>query len=155
VNQGSIPNVTPRPAATAPKIGLPQLVVGALIVLVVIFGLYKIFKHHESHAEHLAVVVTRALANNDMRPVESDFNAIRRPELANHAKVGRLSDFVNAKGNFKGLTEDTPAGSPTLDHHFIAHFSNGDLQERLELDEDGKIAKFDVRSLGSTSSSSE
>jgi hypothetical protein len=150
-----MPNVTPRssgapgaPGAQKPRIALPRLILIVAIVLVLLFAIDKLVIHHENHAEHLATVVTEAIAANDMAPVASQFNALRRPELANRARVGRLSDFVNAKGAFKNVHEDTPAGSPALYHHFIAHFANGDLQERLELDDDGKIAKFDVRSLG-------
>jgi hypothetical protein len=151
-------NVTPRipgspgmPGAQKPRFSLRQIIIVVAIVLVVLLVINKFVIRHETHAEHLATVVTEALAANNMAPVESQFNALRRPELENRARVGRLSDFVNAKGAFKNVSEDTPAGSPALYHHFIAHFANGDLQERLELDDDGKIAKFDVRSLGAQS----
>jgi Ca2+/H+ antiporter len=142
MNQPSLTNVTPvtRPR---PRSRTPQIAVAVLVVLIAAY-LVKHFFFHESHAQHLAVVVTRALANNDMRPVEPAFNAIRRPELENHAKVGRLSDFVNAEGTFQGVKEDTPADSPAGFHHFIAHFSKGDLVETLTLDSEGKIASFQV-----------
>jgi hypothetical protein len=143
MSQTSLPNVTPRKPG-APSASRPQIVV-AVLVLIIVAYFVKHFFFHESHAKHLAVVVTQALANNDMRPVEPSFNAIRRPELENHAKVGRLSDFVNAEGKFKGVSEDTPSGSPDGYHHFIAHFDKGDLAEDLTLDSEGKIANFHVR----------
>jgi hypothetical protein len=153
-----MPNVTPRvpgapgmPGAQKPRITLPRLIVCVVLVILALLFVDKFLIRHETHAEHLATIVTEAIAANNMAPVESQFNALRRPELENHARVGRLSDFVNAKGAFKNVREDTPPGSPALYHHFIVHFANGDLQERLELDDDGKIAKFNVRSLGSQS----
>ncbi|MBD5634436.1 MAG: hypothetical protein IAI49_08165 [Candidatus Eremiobacteraeota bacterium] len=136
--------MTPRTPGGAP-LNKSRVPIIAAAVLVIAFVLYHFLHHRESHAEHLAVVVTRALAANDMRPVEPDFNALRRPELENRAKVGRLSDFVNAEGAFKGVKDDTPSGSAEGYHHFIAHFDKGDLAEDLTLDADGKIAKFDVR----------
>jgi hypothetical protein len=150
MSQTSLPNVTPTGTPTsAARKPLPIPLI-AVVVLLVAFALYHFLHPRESHAAHLAVVVTQALANNDMRPVAPSFNAIPRAELSNHAKVGRLSDFVNAEGAFKGVTEDTPSGSPAGFHHFTAHFDKGDLTETLTLDADGKIAKFNVKPKDST-----
>jgi hypothetical protein len=145
MNQPQLTNVTPgapgRPGAPARRTFSTPLV--AAIVLVLLLLVYRLL-HHANHYEHLANDVTKALVNNDMRPVEPEFNALRRPELENRAKVGALSNFVNAEGAFKGVKEDTPSGSPDGFHHFIAHFAKGDLSENLTVDADGKIAKFDV-----------
>jgi hypothetical protein len=111
-----------------------------------IWAVYALF-NHENRYEKLADRVTKAIANNDMRPVESDFNALRRPQLEDRGKVGRLSDFVNAEGAFKSVKEDTTAGSQAGYHHFIAHFDKGDLAEDLTVDDDGKIADFHVKPL--------
>jgi hypothetical protein len=136
-------NVTPGTPGTAVRKSNLRAPLVAAIVLVLLLLVYRLF-HHANHYEHLADDVTKALVNNDMRPVENEFNALRRPELENRAKVGALSNFVNDEGAFKGVKEDTPSGSPDGYHRFVAHFEKGDLSEELTVDADGKIAKFDV-----------
>ena len=74
---------------------------------------FNVFRHHENRYEKLASDVTKAIAANNMRPVEGDFNALRRPQLEDRGKVGQLSDFVNADGAFKSVKEDTPADAKT------------------------------------------
>ena len=136
-----------RPGGASPARRMSPLV---LVLGVVLFALlfYRL-THGANSSERLATDVTRAIANNDMRPVEKEFNAIRRPELENHARVGRLSDFVNEDGALKSVKEDTPSGSAAGYHHFIAHFEKGDREEKMMLDGDGKIAAFKVLPLAS------
>ena len=119
-----------QPARARNRIGVP------IAVAVVIVALFV-----------LADRITKALAANDMRPVEPEFNALRRPQLESHGKVGRLSDFVNREGAFKRTKEDTPKDAPAGYHHFIAQFEKGNLSEDLTLDGDGKVANFHVRPL--------
>jgi hypothetical protein len=133
-------------AATAPPFDVRRFVIGVVVLFLLIWAVYALF-NHENRYESLADRVTKAIANNDMRPVESDFNALRRPQLEDRGKVGRLSDFVNAEGAFKSVKEDTTAGSQAGYHHFIAHFDKGDLAEDLTVDDDGKIADFHVKPL--------
>jgi hypothetical protein len=94
--------------------------------------------------EKQADMVTKAIVANDMRPVEKDFNALVRPKLENRAKVGMLSDQLNALGAFKGAKEDTPSGAPPRAHKFVATFEKAAWTECLVYDEDGKISNFDV-----------
>ena len=154
MNQPGLVNVTPQGGggrtATARKSNLRAPIVAAIVLLLLLLA-WRAF-HHENRYEHLATDVTKALLNNDMRPVEGKFNALRRPELENRAKVGSLSNFVNAEGGFKGVKEDTPAGSADGYHHFVAHFDKGDLSEDLTVDSEGKIAKFDVHPVQSAQS---
>jgi hypothetical protein len=119
----------------------------AVVVLFLVIWVVKSLFFHANHYEALADRVTKAIAGNDMRPVEGEFNALRRPQLEDRGKVGRLSDFVNAEGAFKSVKEDTPSGSQAGYHHFIAHFDKGDLAEDLTVDADGKIADFHVKPL--------
>ena len=133
-----------RTTATRPRLPVP-LILGALVVLAVLWFVL----HHENRYEKLAADVTKAIAANDMRPVEKEFNAIRRPQLHDRGKVGRLSDFVNAYGGFKGVKEDTPSGSKDGFHHFIAHFDKGERSEDMTLDAEGKLADFHVRPIES------
>jgi hypothetical protein len=147
---GTATPLTPSPgsggAATARPYDLRRIVIGVVVFIVLIWAVKRVF-FHENHYEALADRVTKAIAANDMRPVEGEFNALRRPQLEDRGKVGRLSDFVNADGTFKGAKEDTPSGSQAGYHHFIAHFDKGDLAEDLTVDADGKIADFHVKPL--------
>lgn len=107
-----------------------------------------------NHNEQMADQVTKAIVANDMRPVESDFNAIVRPKLLNRAKVGELSDELNALGAFKGVKEVENKDAKTGEHDFDARFEKATWHEVLVLDSDGKIAAFYVhapRAAGSTS----
>jgi hypothetical protein len=121
-----------------------KLAVPVAIAIALLFGANKLL-HHENRYEKLATDVTKALAANDMRPVEKDFNAITRAKLADRGKVGTLSDFVNAEGALASMKEDTPSGSNPNFHHFVATFKNGKRAEDLTVDNDGKIADFHVR----------
>jgi hypothetical protein len=133
-------NVTPVPPAQRPT-RRPLIV--AAVLLVLIFGGLRLI-HHENRYEATADAVTKAIANNDMAPVVGDFNAIRRPELADRARVGRLSNMVVPLGAFKGSKEITPPNSAPGFHEFTEMFANGTLDEKYELDADGKIVKFHI-----------
>lgn len=122
---------------------LLPLGLGALVLI----GAFNLFSHHQNRYEKLATDVTKALAANDMRRVEPEFNALRRPQLEDRGKVGQLSDFVNADGALKWIKEDTPAGAKAGYHHFTAEFDKGNLSEDLTVDSDNKIADFHVRPL--------
>ena len=131
---------TARAAGPARKFAVPIVVVA----IALLFGANKLL-HHENRYEKLATDVTKALAANDMRPVQKEFNAITRAKLADRGKVGTLSDFVNADGALISMKEDTPSGSDPNYHHFVATFKNGTRTEDLTVDSDGKIADFHVR----------
>ncbi len=128
------------PAARGPR----KLVVPILIGLAVFLGANRLL-HHENRYEKLATNVTKAIAANDMHPVDKEFNALTRVKLADRGTVGRLSDFVNADGALKSVKEDTPSGSTAGYHHFVATFATGKRSEDLTVDADGKIADFHVR----------
>jgi hypothetical protein len=146
-----VKQITPASPAPAPLAGAPP---SRLRVILIAFGLFivlgvlaNMLLHRGNHYERLADRITTAIANNDMRPVENEFNALRRPQLHDRGKVGRLSDFVNAKGAFKEVKEDTPSGSRAGYHHFVAHFEKGDLGEDMTLDVEGRVADFHVKPL--------
>ncbi|GAC1396223.1 MAG: hypothetical protein NVSMB59_15150 [Vulcanimicrobiaceae bacterium] len=138
---GGMPPPYRRPGRTG---GPRKLVVPIVIAIVAIFGANKLL-HHENRYEKLATTVTQAIAANDMRPVEKEFNALTREKLRDRGKVGQLSDFVNADGKLKKIVEDTPGNSPAGFHHFVATFEKGQRTEDLTVDTDGKIADFHVR----------
>ena len=130
-----------RPPA---KYGVRQIVIVAIIVIAVFLIVDKLIIHHRNRYESTADAITKAIAHNDMQPVLHAFNAIDRPELQDRARVGHLSDLVVTMGAFKGSKEDTPAGSPEGYHHFIERFDKGTLEEKYQLDADGKITKFHI-----------
>jgi len=146
VPSGGVPGGPPSGGARLPLpkglgVSLP-LILG----IVVLLSAFNILRHHENPYERLAGDVTRALEANNMRPVESDFNALRRPQLEDRGKVGSLSDFVNAEGALKSISEDrAKPDAPVGYHHFTAYFDKGNLSEDLTVDADGKIANFHVR----------
>jgi len=146
---GGTPPPSPSPppfragGSRAPS-GPRKLVVPIVIALAVFFGANKLL-HHENRYEKLATDVTKAIAANDMHPVDKEFNALTREKLHDRGKVGQLSDFVNADGKLKKIKEDTPSGSAPGFHHFVATFENGQRAEDLTVDADGKIADFHVR----------
>lgn len=115
-----------------------------IVLLVVVVAAWLLLRPHENKAERLATDVTQAIAKNDMRPVEKDFNALRRPQLEDRAKVGRLSNDVIALGALKSIKEDTPKDSPAGYHHFTAQFDKATWVEDLTLDGDGKISAFHI-----------
>lgn len=124
---------------------------GAMIPLIlgiaVLVSAVNVFRHHENRYERLASDVTHALAANDMRPVEKEFNAVTRPKLEDRGKVGNLSDFVNADGKLKSVKEQAqPEGKPNV-HLFVATFEKGQRAEDLTVDSDGKIVDFHVKPL--------
>ena len=143
--QGTAPALAPSgtslPAAPKPaRSPLPLVIVVAAVIALGWF----FFHPRENSNEKLATEVTQAIVNNDMRPVEKDFNALRRPLLENRERVGRLSDTLVALGKLKSIKEDTPQGKPTDYHHFQATFERATWVEDMTLDGDGKISAFHV-----------
>jgi hypothetical protein len=118
---------------------------GKLAALAAALGLGLAACGGENHYEQLADQVTKAIVVNDMRPVEKDFNALARPQLENRAKVGALSDQLNALGTFSGAHEDKSAeGTDPNIHVFKAVFSKGAWQIMMRIDADGKISAFQI-----------
>jgi hypothetical protein len=115
-----------------------------IVLLVVLVAGWLLLRPHENKAERLATDVTKAIQQNNMQPVEKEFNALRRPELENRAKVGRLSDQVVALGALKSIKEDTPKDAPAGYHHFVAQFDKATWVEDITLDSDGKISAFHI-----------
>ena len=142
-------NVTPVAPAQRPPNRRNQILAIVVLVLLV-YAATRLFGHHENKYEKLADEVTTAIANNDMTPVIGDFNAIRRPELEDRGRVGRLSDMVVALGKFEGSTEITPANAPSGGHEFTEKFANGTLDEKYVLDADGKIVTFHIQPPSTT-----
>ncbi len=137
-------NVTPgrRPQSRAPRALGRQLFVFAIVVVTAL--VFRLVVPHTNRYERLADNVTKAILANNMKPVEGEFNALRRPQLEDRAKVGQLSDDLTALGAFKGVKETTPSGASEGYHTFAARFDKATWSEDMTLDADGKIAAFHV-----------
>lgn len=90
----------------------------------------------------LADQVTRAVYNNDMAGVTSNFNGNLASQVT-RASVGTLSDKMHALGNYQSLTE-TATDIPSRRYSFDAKFDKGDMTIGLRLDANGKIAAYRV-----------
>jgi hypothetical protein len=169
VDPSDIKNVTPLPAAEAPGAISPAaggsvgtlakpprnmraIAIAAVLALVLLLGVYKLFHHHRSTYEATADAVTIAIQKNDMTPVLHKFNAIDVPELEDRERVGRLSNLLAPLGAFKGSKEITSAGDNPGVHEFTETFADGTKFEKYKLDADGKIVKFYIGDPPSTSS---
>lgn len=100
----------------------------------------------ENANEKLADEVTRAVQANDVSPVEKNFNALVRPKMT-HASVGRLADQLAPLGKLKRNHEVAANGQPATHHEFNAEFDKGSAHESMDLDADGKIAKWWVTAI--------
>ena len=90
----------------------------------------------------LADQVTRAVYNNDMAGVTSNFNSDLASQVT-RASVGTLSDKMHALGNYQSITE-AATDIPSRRYTFDAKFDNGDMTVFVRLDTDGKIAAYRV-----------
>ena len=149
MTQPALPTQAPRTTIPTPVNRQRSTILAVIAVLVAVFLLSRLLPH-ENRYERLATKITQAIANNDMRPVEKNFNAIRRPELQDRARVGNLSNLVTPLGKLKRSKEDTPAGSPEGYHQFVEQFDKGTLLEKYQLDADGKVVKFHLGPSAST-----
>ena len=92
--------------------------------------------------QKLADSVTRAVYNNDMSGVTSNFSSDVAPQVT-RASLGMLSDQLHAMGNYQGLTE-TATDVPAQRYTFEAKFDKGDMTVQMRLDASGKIAAYRV-----------
>ncbi len=92
--------------------------------------------------QKLADSVTRAVYNNDMSGVTSNFSTDVAPQVT-RASLGVLSDQMHSMGNYQGLTE-TATDVPAKRYTFDAKFDKGDMTVQMRLDANGKIAAYRV-----------
>ena len=90
----------------------------------------------------LADTVTKAVYDNDMATVQSNFDSSLAPQVT-RASLGLLSDKMHSLGNYQGLTE-TATDIPARRYMFDAKFDKGDMSVAMRLDSDGKIAAYRV-----------
>lgn len=88
-----------------------------------------------------ADAMTRAVINNDMRPVMKDIDPSLEGQIT-RIRVAELSDELNAQGAYKGLTDATKEAWCDKTRYtgcYVANFANRPYQEVIKLGSDGKI----------------
>jgi hypothetical protein len=136
----SVPNVIPRRAPVSSPRGRQIMI--AVIAVLAILVLIKIFKPHENRYEKLAYDVTIALQNNDVDSVKKYQNA-ETATLVTRGIVGRAADRLAPLGKLKSVKETTPSGSPDRVHEFDVAFDKGRVHEKIKVDPDFKIVRFE------------
>ncbi|PZR58325.1 MAG: hypothetical protein DLM50_04230 [Candidatus Meridianibacter frigidus] len=93
--------------------------------------------------------ITNAVIANNMDPVRADFDSQAQVQIT-RVRVARLSDELNSEGKFQGVKERPSSGSSAPNtHYFNAPFEKHVYEEKLVLDDDGKVREWDVREKAS------
>jgi hypothetical protein len=93
----------------------------------------------ENRNEREADRITRAVTDNDLRPVQND---IAKGVTITRVKVALWSDELNAQGKLLSVKETTAGCDPGW-HCFNVKFQKHDYVERMRFDENGKVADWD------------
>jgi hypothetical protein len=139
----SVPNARPMSTPVNPR--GRQLVI-AVVVLIVIVLLVKIFSPHENRYEKLANQLTVALQNNDVDAVRKLQNA-ETATMINRGVVGRAADVFAPLGKIKKVKETTPSDAPERVHEFEVSFDKGNVREKMKVDPDFKIVRFQYEKI--------
>jgi hypothetical protein len=139
----SMPTIAPRRTTTA---GNPRgrLLLVAFIAALLIFEIWRLLFGHENKYEKLAYNVTLALQNNNLAEVKKYQNA-ETATLINRGIVGRAADRLAPLGKLKSVKEATPPGSPERVHEFEVAFDKGKVHEKIKVDPDFKIVRFEYK----------
>lgn len=92
----------------------------------------------QNRNEREAERITRAVVDNDLKPVEND---IAKGVAITRVKVAEWSDELNSQGKLLSLKEtklDCPAGW----HCFDVRFEKHHYIERMRFDENGKVVNW-------------
>ena len=85
--------------------------------------------------------ITRAVMNNDLRPVSGDIaKGVNIPRV----KVAEWSDELNAQGKLVSLKEVTAGCEPGW-HCFEVKFEKHAYLEHMRLDENGKVVNWNFK----------
>lgn len=91
--------------------------------------------------EREAERITRAVMNNDLRPVQGD---IEKGVTIPRVKVAEWSDELNAQGKLQSVKERTTGCQPGW-HCFDVKFEKRNYVENMRLDENGKVANWNFK----------
>lgn len=128
-------NVTPAPRARQ-----NQIVIIAVVVVLAVLVL-RACAGGENRYEKIAHGMTQALQNNDVGGVQKYQNAETATQV-NRARVGRGADQLAPLGKLKKVKENTPAGDGDRVHEFDLTFANGTVHEKMKLDPQDKVVRF-------------
>ncbi|HVR47426.1 MAG TPA: hypothetical protein VMT95_12425 [Candidatus Binatia bacterium] len=93
----------------------------------------------ENRNEREADRITRAVIDNDLRPVQND---IAKGITITRVKVAQWSDELSAQGKLLSVKETAGACDPGW-HCFNVKFQKHDYVERMRFDENGKVVDWD------------
>ncbi len=93
----------------------------------------------QNRNEREADRITRAVVDNDLRPVQND---IAKGITITRVKVAQWSDELNAQGKLLSVKETTAGCEPGW-HCFTVKFQKRDYVERMRFDENGKVVNWD------------
>ncbi len=136
-------NVTPAPRARQNQI----ILLAVAVVLVVL--LVRACTGGANRYEKIADGMTRALQANDLAAVQKYQNAETATQV-NRARVGRAADQLAPLGKLKKAKENTPAGDGDRVHEFDLSFANGTVHEKMKLDPQDKVVRFQYDVVSST-----
>jgi len=93
----------------------------------------------QNRNEREADRITRAVIDNDLRPVQND---IAKGITITRVKVAQWSDELNSQGKLLSVKETTASCDPGW-HCFNVKFQKHDYVERMRFDENGKVVNWD------------
>jgi hypothetical protein len=100
----------------------------------------------ENKNEREADQITRAVMNNDMRPVAGD---LAKGVTISRVKVAEWSDELGAAGKLVSVKETTANCQPGW-HCFNVKFEKHDYVEHMRLDENGKVVSWNFKVVPAT-----
>ena len=92
----------------------------------------------QNRNEREAEKITNAVIANDLRPVQND---IAKGINITRVQIAEWSDELNAQGKLLSVKETTANCTPGW-HCFVVKFQKHTYVERMRLDENGKVAKW-------------
>ncbi|HEY6326800.1 MAG TPA: hypothetical protein VIW73_09860 [Candidatus Cybelea sp.] len=93
----------------------------------------------QNRNEREADRITRAVIDNDLRPVQND---IAKGITITRVKVAQWSDELGTAGKLLSVKETTAGCDPGW-HCFNVKFQKHDYVERMRFDENGKVVDWD------------
>ncbi len=136
-------NVTPAPRTRQNQI----LLIAFAVILVV--SILRACSGGENRYEKIADGMTKALQANDLAAVQKYQNAETATQV-NRARVGHAADQLAPLGKLKKTKENTPAGDGDRVHEFDLTFASGTVHEKMKLDPQDKVVRFQYDVVTST-----
>ncbi|HTU82129.1 MAG TPA: hypothetical protein VMF61_08370 [Candidatus Acidoferrales bacterium] len=96
--------------------------------------------------ERLAENITKAMMNNDLRPVQND---IAPGIQISRVQVAEAADELDAQGRLLSVKE-TPQNCQPGIHCFDVKFERRSYVERMRLDENGKVLAWTYRPVAAS-----